>query len=372
MIEDDVHVLLPVLRGLASRLIMAAPHRDCRAQPGARCGCAPQGAHGVQRVAHQALARSRALRTAPTLHHMVRRTLARGVCHTHCHTQLLRPPWPSMRAEIGMGRVAAAPVAPPSERGRLRITPRAEAMPRPATAVTGHLAGVRGPAQVQRPTGAAPIVKTVREQPAIGPAGTSRSAGTQGRRPAHATGPTQLAPRRLRCGVHRHRGRPSAFRGRAAGRHPLARRLARRRVTAGAVLRQRASPQVWFRPPVPKHRGTSRRSPGGQGAGTEGRSQSGAHDLCVVGSAGRPCCHDRPHIWCTGRAGQAFLFRPAPGRRPCPSAGSWGNASRAASPRAIVRREPPTTAARARTPPEPNGRAGTAAKRRRSFADKVS
>jgi hypothetical protein len=37
--------------------------------------------------------------------------------------------------------------------------------------------------------------------------------------------------------------------------------------------------------------------------------------------------------------GQDFFFRPAPGRRTCPAAGSWGSASSSASPRSMVRRE---------------------------------
>src|SRR6266852_8052230 len=67
MIEYDFQVLLHVLRGLASRLIMAANHIDCRAQPGARCGFAHQGDHGVKRVEQQALARSRDMRKETTL-----------------------------------------------------------------------------------------------------------------------------------------------------------------------------------------------------------------------------------------------------------------------------------------------------------------
>src|SRR5215468_5996561 len=109
MIEDDFQVLLQVLRGLASRLIMAANHLACRAQPGARCGFAHHGDHGVKRVEPPALARSREMRQETTLKQMVLRTRARVVCHT----PLLSPQWQSMLAERGIGRVAAATVAPP-------------------------------------------------------------------------------------------------------------------------------------------------------------------------------------------------------------------------------------------------------------------
>src|SRR5215471_10394740 len=113
MIEDDFQVLLQVLRGLASRLIMAATHLACRAQPGARCGFAHHGDHGVKRVEPPALARSREMRQETTLKQMVLRTRARVVCHTHFHTPLRSPQWQSMLAERGIGRVAAATVAPP-------------------------------------------------------------------------------------------------------------------------------------------------------------------------------------------------------------------------------------------------------------------
>src|SRR5262249_4263334 len=113
MIEDDFQVLLQVLRGLASRLIMAANHLACRAQPGARCGFAHHGDHGVKRVEPQALARSREMRQETTLKQMVLRTRARGVSHTHSPPPLLSPKWQSILAERGMARVAAATVAPP-------------------------------------------------------------------------------------------------------------------------------------------------------------------------------------------------------------------------------------------------------------------
>src|SRR2546428_14190210 len=111
---------------------MAAHHLDCRAPPGARCGVAHQGDHGVKRVDQQALARSRDRRKETTRHHMVLRTRARGVCHTTFHTNLRSQPWPSRLEERGGGRVAAAVVALPEARGRLRITPLADAMPIPA------------------------------------------------------------------------------------------------------------------------------------------------------------------------------------------------------------------------------------------------
>ena len=113
MIEYDFQVLLHVLRGLASRLIMAANHIDCRAQPGARCGFAHQGDHGVKRVEQQALARSRDMRKETTLNQIVLRTIARVVCHTNFHTNLLSQQLQIMLEEIGVGRVAAATVAQP-------------------------------------------------------------------------------------------------------------------------------------------------------------------------------------------------------------------------------------------------------------------
>src|SRR6266516_5190077 len=113
MIEYDFQVLLHVLRGLASRLIMAANHIDCRAQPGARCGFAHQGDYSVKRVEQQALARSRDMRKETTLNQIVLRTIARGVCHTNFHTNLLSQQWQIMLEEIGVGSVAAATVAQP-------------------------------------------------------------------------------------------------------------------------------------------------------------------------------------------------------------------------------------------------------------------
>src|SRR5262252_5362776 len=87
------------------------------------------------------------------------------------------------------------------------------------------------------PTVAYPIVNTVRNQHAIGPAGTIMIEGTKGLRTAHATGPKQLAQMRFRFGVNRKRGIPRSFIFRAECSNPLELRIAIRRVTAGEVLR---------------------------------------------------------------------------------------------------------------------------------------
>ena len=188
MIEYDFQVLLHVLRGLASRLIMAANHIDCRAQPGARCGFAPQGDYSVKRVEQQALARSRDMRKETTLNQMVLRTRARVVRHANFHPNLVGQQLQIMLEDIGVRGIAAAAIAQPEDRRRLGITPLAHAVPRPAKTVTRKLAGVVRQADVDLPTVADSIVNTVRNQHAVGPTGTIMLEGAKRLAAADAPG----------------------------------------------------------------------------------------------------------------------------------------------------------------------------------------
>src|SRR5262245_49311708 len=200
------------------------------------------------------------MRKETTLNQIILGTIARVVRHANFHTELVGQLLQSVLEEILVGSVAAATVAQPQDRGCLGITPFANAIPIPAKALTGKLAGVVRPAQVDMPTVAHPIVTTVRNEHAIGPTGKSMIAGVQRLRAAHATGPKELAQMRFRFGINRKIGMASGFVLSDQMGDPLEWRIAVRGVTTGEVFGNLAQPQVLLLHPVPNHVGTNWRS----------------------------------------------------------------------------------------------------------------
>ncbi len=91
----------------------------------------------------------------------------------------------------------------------------------------------------------------------------------------------------------------------------------------------------------------------------------------LVGVSGSANLQNRFQILFEFRLGLDLFFRPAPGRRTRPAAGSVGNWSSSSAPRSMVRAEHPKTAATYSIPPYPNRVASSAAKRRRSLSDNV-
>ena len=100
----------------------------------------------------------------PPFNRIVLRTITRVVRHPNFHANLVGQQLQIMLEDIGVRGVAAATIAQPQDRGRLRITLLANAVPIPAKAVARKLAGVVGQAEVNMPAVADPIVNAVRNQ----------------------------------------------------------------------------------------------------------------------------------------------------------------------------------------------------------------
>src|SRR5215813_15521898 len=110
------------------------------------------------------------------------------------------------------------------------------------------------------PTVAHPIVNTVWNEHAVGPAGKIMIEGVKRLRAAHATGPKELAQMLFRFGVDRKIGIASCFVLSDQMGDPLEWRIAVRGVTTGEVFGNLAQPQVLLLHRVPNHIGTNWRS----------------------------------------------------------------------------------------------------------------
>src|SRR6266446_6653502 len=141
-----------------------------------------------------------------------------------------------MLEEILVSRVAAATVTQPQDRGRLRITPLANAIPIPAETVTRKLARIVRQAEVDMPPVAHPIVNTVRNQHAVGPAGKIMIEGVKRLCATHATGPKQLPQMFFGFGVNRKIGIAGGLVLRDQAGDALELRITVRGVTAGEVF----------------------------------------------------------------------------------------------------------------------------------------
>src|SRR2546422_2957611 len=143
------------------------------------------------------------MRKETTLNHIILRTRARVVRHANFHTNVVSQPLHIMLEEILVGSIAAATVTEPQDRGCLGITALSNTVPIPAKAVTRKLARVMRQAEVHMPAVAHPIVKAVRNQHAVSPAGEIMIEGVKRLRAADSTGPKQLAEMLFRFSVNR-------------------------------------------------------------------------------------------------------------------------------------------------------------------------
>ena len=139
----------------------------------------------------------------PPFNRIVLRTITRVVRHPNFHANLVGQQLQIMLEDIGVRGVAAATIAQPQDRGRLRITLLANAVPIPAKAVARKLAGVVGQAEVNMPAVADPIVNAVRNQHPLGPAGKIMIERVKRLATAAAPGPKQLAEVLFRFRVFR-------------------------------------------------------------------------------------------------------------------------------------------------------------------------
>jgi hypothetical protein len=144
----------------------------------------------------------------------------------------------------------------------------------------------------------------------------------KGVRAAHPTGPKQLAQMLFRFGVNREIRIAGGLVLGDEFADPFKLCIAIRRVPASEVFGNLAQSQVLLLHPVPNHIGTNRCAPLGHREGNPGWRQIGKHNGGVVGIACRTGLQHRLQILFEGGVGQDFFFRPAPGRRTCPAAGS--------------------------------------------------
>ena len=159
----------------------------------ARGGFAHHGDDGGERVEQAALTGAGDMGKEPPFNRIVLRTITRVVRHPNFHANLVGQQLQIMLEDIGVRGVAAATIAQPQDRGRLRITLLANAVPIPAKAVARKLAGVVGQAEVNMPAVADPIVNAVRNQHPLGPAGKIMIERVKRLATAAAPGPKQLA-----------------------------------------------------------------------------------------------------------------------------------------------------------------------------------